>query len=228
MSKKQDRKDQPYAYINKAGKGEAPVTFTQLVKLVHAGVLEDDDQIRRQNESEWKRVADADWLMYLPEPQADSPSPATETPSVPEPQPRKQRKGGSKGLVITAIATATVLVLGVAVWMLMGGAGGNPEDDAQEQAVAYVEQELQDWRAGRETDLCIPVRQPILVEYDIVDVQPNVRYYAEPTERIFDITVQLTFSSVVGGRPVKQHTFTVKGEPETNQWELSGIPYGIL
>lgn len=224
MSKKKAQNDKPYAYINKAGKGEAPVTFTQLVKLVHADVLEDDDQIRRQNESEWKRVADADWLMYLPEPQADSPSPATETPSVPEPRPRKQRKGGSKGLVITAIATATVIVLGVAVWMLMGGVGGNPEDDAQDQAVAYVERELQDWRAGQDTDLCMDVRRPILLSYEIVNTQPKPRYNANGPQR-FDITVQLTFSSAVGGRPVDQHTFTVEGDPETGEWKLSSVPY---
>lgn len=221
MSKQKDQNDKPYAYINKEGKGEAPVTFTQLVKLVHAGVLTDDDKIRRQNESEWKRKADADWLMYLPAPEADTKLPdyAWHPADVAEPHRTKKQSSSRSTFIIIAVVVV-VLVLGV-VGVLRTHVGEVVFGGTERGARSYVADSLSAWKKGRDSPIREPLYSlssqspPILVDYEIVD---STKVGSSPNR--YEVTAQLTFSTLAGGSPVEQVRFRVRWDRDTTSWKV--------
>ena len=78
------------------------------------------------------------------------------------------------------------------------------------------------WRAGEKsaavTSYSYPPEIPILVDYDIVSEA------GDSVGGSYRFVVQLTFSSRIGGRPVEQHTYTVRKSSLSDSWEVK-YPY---
>ncbi|MEM9109135.1 MAG: hypothetical protein AAGC72_03855 [Planctomycetota bacterium] len=146
---------------------------------------------------------------------------------------RKQKRTGkgkqSKLIIILAAVIGIAIIAGmVVIGILISSSGddqGSPyenmsEDEKREAATAYVEAELDAWRAGRESELCSPLVQPILVQYDIVEVTPSDERDDGINRDAFEFTVQLTFTNEAGGRPVILHRYLVRRSASDGEWEI--------
>lgn len=203
-----------YAVVLRKGHPAEPVTLQQLSQMMKQGKLNDTDHIRRGIDAKWEPVGQAVWLRDLMDRSAgaaDMDANENEPMSDDVPLAAKSTRPNKNMLLYGVLLMAFVVISVIGYTRSRGGSG-------ESGAKSYVEKELSAWRAGKDTELCdslFGTGQLILVDYTTVDTEKN-----EVFDNAYDVTVQLTFTTRAGGRPLELHTFTV--ENDGGGWAVMG------
>ncbi|MFN3166133.1 MAG: hypothetical protein ACE37H_03610 [Phycisphaeraceae bacterium] len=83
-------------------------------------------------------------------------------------------------------------------------------------ARSYMEEQLDAWRGGNGTDLVGTTSTPVLVSYEIVDIEER-----RLDVLIYRFNVQLEFSTRGGGRPVELHGFLARWNESDGVWKVT-------
>lgn len=226
-------------HIMRKGRPSGPFTAAQVRAMIANRQLRPADLARPVDSGRWVRISELDWdEVAARAAQGGSPKPPGPTGAQVPGNP-VGRGSWKFALGISAVILVVVAFFAVGTLVLHntvqrtsdrgqgqpqqptvrghapirsdpGPGPGQPTVTPAESAKQALIEALDDWRAGDPSDAAKPlltdrlVTRPLLVDYDIVRIRGS---YSN-----FRATVNLTFSTVAGGRPVEQHHFYLARE----------------